>query len=214
MTLQPSKAANSLVYADVIQIHYQSSNGIVVSLMSSTAAASARLATATATTPPASSAVGGTSFANSGSNNDVSRTHASDGGLSSGAKAGIGVGVVLAVIALIGIAAFFFLRRRRGRRERLNQNASIDHGGGTEEPIKAEGQAQDGRLAEMHAPREKMLAEMYSDQDRKQDESDALMGTKSAKLDTPVESMRPAEMDARQTSEMPASGMVAELGNR
>ncbi|KAI9758711.1 MAG: hypothetical protein M4579_002886 [Chaenotheca gracillima] len=51
-------------------------------------------------------------------------TQLPNGGLSSGAKAGIGVGVVLGVLLVLGLIAWFILRRRR--KARLQQQ-QLDH---------------------------------------------------------------------------------------
>ncbi|KAH8683242.1 hypothetical protein BGZ60DRAFT_215130 [Tricladium varicosporioides] len=51
-----------------------------------------------------------------------------NGGLSTGAKAGIGIGVALGVIAIFSMVAFFLWQRRRGGRGRshFNPNSSIN----------------------------------------------------------------------------------------
>lgn len=53
----------------------------------------------------------------SGSPISVGSGNKSKGGLSTGAKAGIGVGAALGVLLIIGLIAFFLLRRRRQKKE-------------------------------------------------------------------------------------------------
>ena len=100
-------ANRNTVWADVIQIQWQSSNTKVVQLMASTASAAAMSSSAapaskTSSIPPPTST------------SDSSATSSSSG-LSTGAKAGIGVGIALGVIAL-AIAAFLLFRYRRKKR--------------------------------------------------------------------------------------------------
>ncbi|KAK3683283.1 hypothetical protein B0T22DRAFT_430507 [Podospora appendiculata] len=52
-----------------------------------------------------------------------------DTGLTAGAKAGLGVGVTLAVLALIGLAFFLFHRRSKKASNKRNAAASLDHHG-------------------------------------------------------------------------------------
>jgi hypothetical protein len=67
------------------------------------------------------------------------------GGLSGGAKAGIGIGVAVIVLAIIGAAAFFVLKRRRGRNEK-----APPYQRGVEMPAAGEKQY-DGKPVEMSA---------------------------------------------------------------
>ena len=50
----------------------------------------------------------------------------SSGGLSSGAKAGIGVGVALGVLLLLGVVAFFLIRRRKAKNTKNAKGSDYD----------------------------------------------------------------------------------------
>lgn len=98
------------VTADVIQVQWQAKDQKIISLLSARSSASktsgkAPKSGARQTAPTAASTMAPTS-------------DQSSGGLSTGAKIGLGVAIPLVVLALIGIGSFFFLRRRktRGRR--------------------------------------------------------------------------------------------------
>ncbi|KAF5248376.1 hypothetical protein FAUST_312 [Fusarium austroamericanum] len=83
------------VYAPLFQLHFQSSD------LPSTKTGSITIDSIT------------TSSSGSSSSAEPTQASSSDGGLSTGAKAGIGVGAGLGFIALIGVALFFMRRRKR-----------------------------------------------------------------------------------------------------
>ncbi|CAF9924369.1 MAG: hypothetical protein GOMPHAMPRED_003608 [Gomphillus americanus] len=96
------------LYGPLIQIVFKSTD--ISSLASPTSASP------TFTSPVAKNSVPyGSVSTGSPSNPDTD-----SGGLSTGAKAGIGVGVALGVIALLAIGLFFLLRHRRSRRNNNN----------------------------------------------------------------------------------------------
>ncbi|KAF4966151.1 hypothetical protein FSARC_6150 [Fusarium sarcochroum] len=84
-------------------------------------------ASASATDAHSSSATSGAAGADatSGSSDDDSdkdeddNEESSGGGMSGSAKAGVGVGVTLGILALLGIAGFFFWKKRQGQRDNL-----------------------------------------------------------------------------------------------
>lgn len=112
LTLGQTDVSSTTIYADVIQIQWQSTDQQIIALLSQKSATTSASATsASAVSRTTSGAAAATS--SSTANDDTAS------GLSSGAKAGIGIGVVLAV-ALIASAIFaiFFLRRRKSRQKR------------------------------------------------------------------------------------------------
>ncbi|KAI8634263.1 hypothetical protein F5Y19DRAFT_412738 [Xylariaceae sp. FL1651] len=84
------------IYAPLFQLLYQSTDLPSVQPASTTSTAISSSITSTTTTIPAPSS-----------------SQLAEGGLSTGAKAGIGVGAGIAGLALLGAAVFFFFRRRR-----------------------------------------------------------------------------------------------------
>lgn len=113
-TLRQTDVSSTTVFADVIQVQWQSTDQQIIALMRQTASSSgSRSSTSSSTsvlpglstTSPSAAAVSTTA--------DAAATAAPSSGLATGAKVGIGVGVPLGVIALAGLAALVFLFRRR-----------------------------------------------------------------------------------------------------
>ena len=107
ITVAKPRSSNT-VWADVIQVQWQSKDKKIISLLkqtSDTAVSTSRAvagSTSSQQQPTALHTLGPTS-------------QSSSNGISSGAKAGIGVGVALGVIAFAVFAVFFFFQRRRRR---------------------------------------------------------------------------------------------------
>ena len=110
-TVNPSGRAGTII-ADVIQVQWQDKDQKIISLMSErTATGAAKTgATQTAPTPAATS----------------TQKAEDSGGMSTGAKIGIGVAVPIIVLALLAIAAIFFLRIRK-RRAAGREEPSIEN---------------------------------------------------------------------------------------
>ena len=118
-TLSASDVSSTTVYADVIQVQWQSTDKNIINLLKQSTAASMTGPTGSRTASPASTRTAGASSTRSATASpSASASSNSSGGLSTGAKAGIGIGVALAVLALAALAAFLFLLRRRRRRTR------------------------------------------------------------------------------------------------
>ncbi|KAL8689559.1 MAG: hypothetical protein Q9218_004798 [Villophora microphyllina] len=107
ITVDPKSVQSNTVFADIIGIRYASSDSAILRLMSSATATPSSRASATAAhrtiaqvTPTSSPATTSTP---------------SPGGLSPGAEAGIGVGAVIAAIALVLLAYFLWRRRRKSQ---------------------------------------------------------------------------------------------------
>ncbi|KAL2042323.1 hypothetical protein N7G274_004812 [Stereocaulon virgatum] len=117
-------ATSKTVWADVIEVQWQSSNTKVISLMASTALAAASSSSSSSSAAPASRASGIPVPTSTDNSSNIS----SNSGLSAGAKAGIGVAVVLGVLALAA-AAFFLIRyRKRRRADQYQENyTASDH---------------------------------------------------------------------------------------
>lgn len=159
VTLQPSEAANSFVYADVLQIRYQSTDTIVVNLMNATTVTNSAASSSPSATASVSQSSGGVD------NSAVSTpSGTTSSALSTGAKAGIGVGVVLGIFALVGTAAFLFLRKRHRGTIKTSPTRSVDQD---------DQGAQDRKLAEMDAPGNNTRPEMDALVDMKRAEMDA-----------------------------------------
>ncbi|KAI1298815.1 hypothetical protein F5Y03DRAFT_397955 [Xylaria venustula] len=83
------------------------------SIKTVTAGGTVSLQTVTVTPTPAAGAT-------TGSDTDSSSSSSSNHGLSSGASAGIAIGVLAVVAIVAGIVAFFYLQRKKRRQEELN----------------------------------------------------------------------------------------------
>ena len=102
-TIDPISAGT--IIADVIQVQWQNKDQKIISLMSERTATGAAETGATQTAPtPAATSTQATAA-----------TATNSGGMSKGAKIGIGVAVPIIVLALLAIGAIFFLRTRRRR---------------------------------------------------------------------------------------------------
>ncbi|KAG8528151.1 uncharacterized protein KY384_007067 [Bacidia gigantensis] len=112
-TISPAKVSNT-VYADVIQVQWQDSDQNIIQLMSQKDA-EATMQSSSSSASPASTTPAAASQTNAPTST-AAPTSSADSGLSSGAKAGIGVGVALGVLAIMALAAFLFLRRRKRRK--------------------------------------------------------------------------------------------------
>ena len=103
-TIDCSQFARLAGKSDVIQGTFScTSNGVLYNGV---------LGSSTTNTTNGNSTTNGTSTT-SGSDNAASPTGLGNGYLSTGAKAGIGVGVTAGVLAILGCAALFYLRRHR-----------------------------------------------------------------------------------------------------
>ena len=86
-------------------------------------------------------------------------THGSGGGLSTGAKAGVGVGVTLACLLLIAGAAFWFLRRRRNQRadhEKSEMDGSTQYDGTEKSGFGGDGHKGSELSADSSGPRSEL----------------------------------------------------------
>ncbi|KAF5962948.1 hypothetical protein FBULB1_13700 [Fusarium bulbicola] len=72
--------------------------------------------TDTASSSTASEAAGAAATSES-SDDDSDKEEESSGGMSGAAKAGVGIGVTIAILALLGIAGFFFRKKRQNHRD-------------------------------------------------------------------------------------------------
>ena len=124
LTLQQSDVSSTTVYADVIQIQWQSSDQHVIRLKTQ-ATASSGASPASSTAAPGSR----TSGAAAATSTSASPPSSASSALSTGAKAGIGIGVVLGVLALAGLAALFLVQRRRKRRSQVRAEPVDDYKG-------------------------------------------------------------------------------------
>lgn len=113
INVDPELVSNT-VYADVIQVAYASTDRQIIRLLSSTSHSSSSTARPGAVSRTQPAAAPATITPNAGSSLSAS---SDDGGLSSGAKAGIGVAVPLAVIALFLIGYFIWYRRRQAKKD-------------------------------------------------------------------------------------------------
>lgn len=113
ITVDPESVSNT-VYADVIQVAYASTDRQILRLLSSashsSSSSTARPGAVSRTQPAAAPAT----ITNAGSSPSAS---SDDKGLSTGAKAGIGVAVPLGVIALFLIGYFIWYRRRQAKKD-------------------------------------------------------------------------------------------------
>ncbi|KAL8789146.1 MAG: hypothetical protein Q9195_006967 [Heterodermia aff. obscurata] len=100
-TVDPSGGAGTII-ADVIQVQWQDKDQKIISLMSERTATGAAKTGATQTAPTPAATL-------------TPQAAADSGGISTGAKVGIGVAVPIIVLALLAIAAIFFLRMRKRR---------------------------------------------------------------------------------------------------
>ena len=189
ITLQPSKAANAIVYADVIQIHWRSNNTDVVQLMSGVAASGSAVSATPGTSPTT------TPYSTTNLVTYSPTTSPSSSTLSSGARAGVGVGVALGVIALLALIAFVLFQGKRRKASQPHPAAAAYQG-----DIPGVQEHSDKKPAEIDAPVDIKAAEM-----------DAPVGTKLAEMDTHVDATRPAEMEAREIKELRGSKVAADV---
>ena len=99
-TIEPN--GTGTIIADVIQVQWQDKDQKIISLMSERTATGAAKTGATQTAPTPAATLTPAAATNSG-------------GMSTGAKIGIGVAVPIIVLALLAVAALFFLRIRKRR---------------------------------------------------------------------------------------------------
>ena len=119
-TLAQSDVSSTTIYADVIQVQWQSTDQKIIALMDQQSASSS---TTLSTLTTSSSIASSTTFSTFGSapadsTNNPPET-AANTGLSPSAKGGIAAGVIIAVILIIAAAAsyyYFFLKRRKQQR--------------------------------------------------------------------------------------------------
>lgn len=118
-TLAQSDVSSTTIYADVIQVQWQSTDQKIIALMDQQSASSSTpSSTLTSSTIASSTASSTSGSAPAGSINNPPETAASTG-LSPAAKGGIAAGVTIAVILIIAAAAsyfYFFLKRRKQQR--------------------------------------------------------------------------------------------------
>ncbi|KAI1325005.1 aspartic peptidase domain-containing protein [Xylariaceae sp. FL0255] len=114
------------------------------------------------------------------SSNNGTSSSTSSSGLSTGAKAGIGVGVAVAALAVLGLLAFFLIRRRRQPSEEVKPAASetsqpaqaAQHAGypnsaqqhGYYEPVKTPGTVGSPSMSEAYARTASTDPSMYNQQ--------------------------------------------------
>ena len=121
VTLSTSDVSSTTVYADVIQVQWQSDDDKIIALLKQASQSPISRAPRSTVASPASSLATATPVQTVSLNPSTPTSSASSNtGLSAGARAGIGVGVALGVIVIAGIAAiaFLLLRRRRRRRQK------------------------------------------------------------------------------------------------
>ncbi|RGP78761.1 hypothetical protein FLONG3_3125 [Fusarium longipes] len=63
----------------------------------------------------ATSEAGGAATTSDSAGNEDKEEESAGGGMSGGAKAGVGIGVTIAILALLGVAGFFFWRKRQNQ---------------------------------------------------------------------------------------------------
>lgn len=111
------------MWAQPITVEYKQEDlslfGITSTATGTAATASGGTISNTATLPGASPTTNSSSPANTSPATDPSQEQTSSSGLSTGAKAGIGIAVGLLAIAAIAFGLFFILRRRK---QRFNKN--------------------------------------------------------------------------------------------
>ncbi|KAM5352170.1 hypothetical protein ACJ41O_004893 [Fusarium nematophilum] len=128
-------------------------------------ASAAETASATEESSATSVAAGGadaTSSSSAGEDESDKGEESSRSGLSKGAQIGIGIGVAAGVLALIGIALCFFLRRRRNQQHNLPRgNVAISQpmpGGG-----RTYASGDHGSIGEKHGYDIEMMSHRYED---------------------------------------------------
>lgn len=117
-SVDPNNGAMT-VTADVIQVQWQNKDQKIISLLSAqTASASSTTAPKTGSRQTASTPVA--------TDQPQISSQSSSGGLSTGAKVGIGVAVPIVVLALLGFGLFFLFSRRKSRAARRDQEAAAE----------------------------------------------------------------------------------------
>ncbi|RMJ16312.1 hypothetical protein CDV36_003999 [Fusarium kuroshium] len=125
----------------------------------STSASASASATDKASTTEGAAGAGATS--DSSDEDDKEEESSGSGGLSKSAQIGIGVGVTAGILALLGIALCFFLRRRSQRNNLPRGNTAISH------PMPAGGanynSADQGSIGEKNGYDLEMMSHRYED---------------------------------------------------
>lgn len=149
--LRSNDVKSTTVYADVIQVQWQSSDTDIVSMLrTKTPSSSSVTRSASALTGGSTKTMASSTFTLTSDPSPAVST--SNGGVSTGAKVGIGVGVPIIVIALAAIVAIFFISRRRKRRNlHVEGAAATEYKGKLVSEMEHDGNEKSSRPVEMDA---------------------------------------------------------------
>ncbi|KAL6715123.1 hypothetical protein ACLMJK_007385 [Lecanora helva] len=128
-TVKKADIKSNTVWADVIQVRWQSTNTKIINLLAQKTASSSKNSGTSGTGSPSSSSGSSTTKATSTPKSE----NKNSGGLSTGAEAGIGIAAALIAVVL-AVGAYLLLRNRRRKSKATARYGASTVGGGIKPP--------------------------------------------------------------------------------